>query len=185
VTDSIGPAFIRSERPGDEDAIRIVHESAFPGPGEACLVAALRRSGLLMVSLIAEEAGAIVGHVAFSPVSVAGTRTGFALGPVAVIPARQRAGIGSALVRRGLDACRQAAVPFIVVLGDPAYYSRFGFGPASARGLIDEYRGGVAFQALELRMGGIPPEAGLVRYADEFTLVAGSAPPSGDRLRVP
>ena len=185
MTDSIGPALIRSERPGDEDAIRIVHENAFPGPGEARLVAALRRSGLLMVSLIAEEAGAIVGHVAFSPVSVAGTRTGFALGPLAVIPPRQRGGIGSALVRRGLDDCRQAAVPFIVVLGEPAYYSQFGFGPASARGLIDEHRGGVAFQALELRMGGIPPEAGLVRYADEFTLVAGSAPPSRDRLRVP
>jgi putative acetyltransferase len=172
VTGTIGPALIRSERPGDEDAIRLVHENAFPGPGEARLVAALRRYGRLTVSLI-EKSGAIVSPVAFSPVSVAGTRAGVALGPVAVIPACQRAAIGSALVRRGRDCCRQAAIPFIVVLGDPAYYSRFGFGPAGARGLIDEYRGGVAFQVLELRTRGIPPGAGLVRYADEFDLLAG------------
>jgi putative acetyltransferase len=159
---------IRPEQPGDAAAVRSVHEAAFPGHDEARLVDALRAAGRMVVSLVAEDNGRIVGHVAFSPVTVEGASDGVGLAPVAVIPTAQRGGIGSRLIRSGLDICRQNGFGFVVVLGAPAYYGRFGFTPAHAWGLDDEYGGGEAFQALELREGSIPKDAGRVRYAPEF-----------------
>jgi putative acetyltransferase len=76
------------------------------------------------------------------------------------------------LVKEGLAAAARCGADFVVVLGDPRYYGRFGFGPAGARGLADEFRGGDAFQVIELRPGALPPGVGLVRYAPEFSLVA-------------
>ncbi len=128
---------------------------------------ALRGSGRLTVSLVAEVAEQVVGHVAFSPVS-AGSAIGSGLAPVAVLPSRRRHGVGARLIREGLAACERAGVGFVVVLGDPAFYARFGFGPASGWGLSDEYGGGAAFQVVELRPGAVPLGAGLVRYAPEF-----------------
>ena len=159
---------IRPEQPGDAAAVRSVHEAAFPGHDEARLVDALRAAGRTVVSLVAEDNGRIVGHVAFSPVTVEGASDGVGLAPVAVIPTAQRGGIGSRMIRDGLDICRQNGFGFVVVLGAPAYYGRFGFTPAHAWGLDDEYGGGEAFQALELRAGSIPKDAGRVRYAPEF-----------------
>jgi putative acetyltransferase len=156
---------VRAERPGDASAIRRVHEAAFPTPAEATLVDALRTAGRLAVSLVALEADTVVGHVAFSPLDAPG---GLGLAPLGVAPARQRRGIGAELVRAGLDACRAAGAAFVVVLGEPAYYARFGFAPASRWGLLDEYGGGDAFQALPLVPGGVPAGRGLVRYAPEL-----------------
>jgi putative acetyltransferase len=164
---------IRPEIPADVAAIGTIHGDAFGQPGEGKLVSALRAAGRLTISLVAEEAGRIVGHVAFSPVTMAGQTAGLGLAPLAVLPQFQRQGIGAALVRAGLAACERSGAGFVVVLGKPAYYGRFGFQRAANFVLEDEYSGGAAFQAIELMPGAIPAGGGLVRYAPEFALVAG------------
>ena len=164
---------VRSEEPSDHRAIHGVHAASFPTVGEARLVDALRAAGLLCVSLVAVEQGKVIGHVAFSRVSVLDATDGVGLGPVAVLPGYRQRGIGEQLIRDGLAACKRSSYGFVVVLGDPGYYRRFGFMPAGGWGLCDEYGGGEAFQALELRPGSIPADGGLVRYAPEFAAVGG------------
>jgi putative acetyltransferase len=162
---------IRSEEAADHGAIRAVHTVSFPTMAEARLVDTLRAAGRLFVSLVAEEQGKIVGHVAFSPVSVLDGTHGVGLARVAVLPAFRRRAIAEQLIRRGVATCRRLNHGFVVVLGDPRYYRRFGFVPASEWGLRDEYGGGDAFQALELRPGAIPSAGGVVHYAPEFAAV--------------
>ena len=164
-------ALVRSERPGDVASIHAVHAASFPTDLEARLVGLLRGAGRLLVSLVAEVDGAVVGHVAFSPVSAVTGAVGVGLAPVAVLEAHRRQGIAARLIEAGLAACRSAGFGWAVVLGEPVYYSRFGFRPASAFGLYDEYGGGPAFQVIELVPGGLPAGAGLVRYAPEFATV--------------
>ncbi|MDR3620076.1 MAG: N-acetyltransferase [Paludisphaera borealis] len=159
---------IRPERPEDFGAIDAVHTAGFPTIAEARLVRVLREAGRLTASLVAEVDGQVVGHVAFSPVSTATGAIGVGLAPVAVLPSHQRRGIAAQLIEAGLSASRSTGFGWAVVLGEPAYYARFGFRPARAFGLSDEYGGGDAFQALELIPGALPVEAGLVRYAPEF-----------------
>lgn len=159
---------IRPEQPADIPAIHAVHASSFPTDAEARLVDTLRASNHLTVSLVAEVEGVVVGHIAFSPVSNALGQVGMGLAPIAVLETHRRRGIAAELVRAGLETCRAAGVGWAVVLGEPAYYSRFGFCPASEFGLIDEYGGGAAFQAIELTAGGLPKGAGLVKYGPEF-----------------
>lgn len=124
---------IRSEQPSDVDAIRRLIDLAFADAAhrsgtEAAIVDALRSAGVLTLSLVAEADGAIVGHAAFSPVAISATLgRWFGLGPVAVLPPRQRQGIGQALIRSGLERLRQSGAGGCVLLGDPAYYRRFGF----------------------------------------------------------
>lgn len=125
ITPAPGEVRLRRERAGDEAAIAALTERAFGGPDEARLIAALRRDGDLAVSLVAECHGAILGHVALSPLKADGPA--FSLAPLSVHPAVRRRGIGTALVRAALDA---AAGHTVVVLGDPAYYTRFGFAAA-------------------------------------------------------
>lgn len=126
-------ALIRAERAGDPDAIRTVVSAAFEGNphsdgSEPGIVDRLRQASDLAVSLVAEDCGTIVGHVAISPVIISdGSVRWFGLGPVAVAPARQRQGIGTGLVARGLELLRQNGAGGCVVLGDPEFYSRFGF----------------------------------------------------------
>jgi putative acetyltransferase len=163
---------IRPEQIADLPRIRAVHCACFPTDAEARLVGLLRDAGRLSVSLVAETDGAIVGHVAFSPVTTAGGAVGAGLGPIAVLESQRRRGIGGRLIVDGLKACPAVGFDWAVVLGDPAYYGRFGFRPAVDFGLVDEYGGGAAFQAMELLPGGIPVGAGLVRYAPEFAEVA-------------
>ena len=159
---------VRPEQPGDAAVVRAVHAASFPTSAEARLVDLLRAAGRLRVSLVAEVGGAVVGHVAFSPVTAASGATGVGLAPVAVAEPYRRQGIGAALVRAGLGACRAAGFGWAVVMGEPGYYSRFGFRPAAEFGLSDEYGGGPAFQAVELLAGALPVGGGLVRYAPEF-----------------
>lgn len=162
---------IRAEKPADASDIEAVHRAAFPSPLEGRLVGLLRDAGRLRVSLVAEVEGDVVGHVAFSPVSVNNSECGWGLAPLAVVPPRQRQGIGRELVRAGLVVCAEAGCGFVVVLGDPDYYGRhFGFRSAALWHLFDEYGGGEAFQALELQPGTIPCTGGAVRYAPEFAL---------------
>lgn len=158
---------VRPERPDDVDQVRTLLTAAFPTDVEARLVDALRNAGRLTDSLVAEDGGRIVGHVAFSPVTIDGTGGGVGLAPVAVLPEYQRKGVGSQLVREGLRRAKEAGAAFAVVLGEPAYYSRFGFEPASRRGLTDEYGGGEVFQVI-VWVGTPPP--GVVKYAPEFAM---------------
>ncbi|WP_454813718.1 GNAT family N-acetyltransferase [Labrys neptuniae] len=124
---------IRPERADDIGIIRAVTKAAFEAMAhssqtEAAIVDALRAAGALTLSLVAEKAGEIVGHVAFSPVTIDGAfRRWYGLGPVSVRPDCQRDGIGRALIEAGLADLRRLMAEGCVVLGDPAYYSRFGF----------------------------------------------------------
>jgi putative acetyltransferase len=161
-------AVVRPEQPGDVAAIHAVHAASFPTDVEARLVNLLRAAGHLLVSLVAEADGAVVGHVAFSRVSAATGAVGAGLAPVAVLESYRRQGIAAGLIEAGMAACLSAGFGWVVVMGEPAYYSRFGFRPASVFGLSDEYGGGPAFQVVELIPGGLPSGAGLVRYAPEF-----------------
>ena len=161
---------IRAVRPGDLVAVGRVHRQAFGGNGEAGLVATLHASGLATLSLLGDIDGDIIAHVLFSPVAVEhGDADGLlGLAPVAVRPSHQRRGLGSELVRAGLDAARDEGARAVVVLGDPAYYSRFGFRPASGFGLHDVYGGGDAFMALELQPDALRDCRGRIDYAPAF-----------------
>jgi putative acetyltransferase len=159
---------VRPERPGDEAAIHAVHAAAFPTAAEAGLVDALRTAGRLSVSLVGVVDDRVVGHVAFSPVALADTPGGLGLAPVGVRPAFQRRGIAAELIRDGLAACARAGAGFVVVLGEPDYYARFAFLPARRWGVRDEYGGGDAFQALELRPRALGRCGAVARYAPEF-----------------
>jgi len=163
-------AIIRNEQSSDAEAIRALLLAAFPTDAEARLVDELRRAGHLTISLLAERAGEIIGHIAFSPITVEEKVAGLGLAPVAVHPSAHRTGLGARLIQEGLSSCRTAGAGLVVVLGDPAYYTRFGFKPASNWNLSDEYGGGEAFQALELQPGAAPPSGGPVKYAPEFSI---------------
>ena len=169
---------VRKARDTDVDAIRAVNDAAFRQSGEGALVDALRENGGLMLSLVAQEepGGEIVGHVAFSPVVVESEagRTGAAgLAPLAVLPARQSQGIGSTLVRNGLDLLRRTGIPGCVVLGAPRYYSRFGFDRASRVGLYwkTQPKETDHFLMIELHPGSPFGRGGLVSYRPEFDAV--------------
>ncbi len=159
---------IRPEHPDDVPAISALVTACFPTDAEARLVGLLRAAGALSVSLVAVEAHAIVGHVALSPVTTGAGDQGFGLAPVCVADSHRERGIAARLIRAALDAARSAGFGWGVVLGEPAYYSRFGFRPASAFALHDAYGGGDAFQAIEFTTGALPINAGRVSYAPQF-----------------
>jgi putative acetyltransferase len=121
---------------------------------------------------VAEEDESGAGHIAFSPVRLDGQTVeehGVGLAPVAVLPDDQGRGIGSRLIRDGLAACERAGYGFVVVLGEPAFYRRFGFDRADRRGIGNEYGAEEAFMVLELRNHVLlPGRGGVVRYGPEF-----------------
>ncbi|WP_435363141.1 GNAT family N-acetyltransferase [Haloarchaeobius sp. DYHT-AS-18] len=127
----------RPETAADRAAVEAVHRAAFPTDDEAELVATLRESEAFVpdLSIVAEDGERVVGHVLFTEVSVPGTDAALTLAPVAVHPDRQGEGIGSALVRHGLAACAAVGYDLVVLHGDPAFYARFGFEPATPYGL--------------------------------------------------
>jgi putative acetyltransferase len=167
---------IREESAGDVAAIHRVNARAFESDAEARLVDALRDGGGLVVSLVAEIAGEIVGHIAFSPVTVTsdGGRIfdGVGLAPMAVEPQRQRAGIGGMLIAGGLQRLRAAGHRFCVVLGHAGYYPRHGFVRASTHGVRwerpvpDE-----CFLIQALVPAGLDGVSGTVRYRPELDAV--------------
>ncbi len=163
---------IRAEKSGDIAAIRMVNLAAFGRDSEANLVDQLRGVASTL-SLVAVEAEQIVGHVFFSPVTIEGTCPDpflmLGLGPVAVLPDRQRQGIGSLLIHHGLEVCRQLGCKAVVVLGYPEYYRRFGFGPAKQKGLSCEYPvPNEVFMVLELEPDALVACQGLIKYRPEF-----------------
>lgn len=164
------PTRIRPFRDGDLAAVARVNRAAFGREDEAGLVAMLHTAGHVAYELVAERDGEIVAHILFSPVTIEHGDDGRALGlaPLAVAPAFQRQGIGGALTQAALTTLATGPYRMVVVLGDPAYYARFGFGPARAAGLDDAYGAGDDFMALALKPGGLDGYAGQVRYVAEF-----------------
>jgi putative acetyltransferase len=170
---------IRPERPEDHQAVFQVNESAFGRPSEARLVEALRRSPAFIprLSLVALDRAQIVGHILFTAVEVRSAREShpaLALAPMAVLPEFQRRGIGSSLVRRGLDDARDLGHGVVIVVGHPGYYPRFGFVPAEPLGIRAPFAvSSGAFMALELRPDALRGVRGEVRYPPEFADVEG------------
>ncbi|MBV9863932.1 MAG: N-acetyltransferase [Abitibacteriaceae bacterium] len=176
---------IRPETPADKEAVRYVNEQAFGRAGEADLVEALHARQQVIASLVAvqddqavqdgQQDGQIVGHILFSPVVVeaqAASHAAVALGPLAVLPQFQGQGIGSALVRRGLEVLRQNNYPLVVVLGHPEFYPRFGFSPASAFGIGCQFQvPDEVFMLAELSPGAAAAIKGTVVYPPEFNEV--------------
>ena len=159
---------IRPERPGDEAGIADVLERAFGRSEEARLVERLRADGDATISLIAEEEGAIVAHVLLSRMEAPLRALGLA--PVSVAPDRQRRGIGGALVREALDMARSRGWEGVFVLGEPAYYRRFGFRAELAAGFISPYSGPY-LMALAL-CGPLPTTHGRIDYAPAFSALS-------------
>jgi putative acetyltransferase len=162
---------IRDELAEDVAAVRAVNQAAFETSAEADLVDALRAQAEPFVSLVADEAGSIAGHICFSPVTLSGHDELKILGlaPMAVLPEQQRRGIGTALVRAGLERCRQLGFAAVVVLGHAEFYPRFGFAPASRLGIGSEYDvPDEVFMALELQAGVLNGKAGTIRYHAAF-----------------
>ena len=124
---------IRPECPADEMALGEVTRLAFlshprSSHTEQFIVDALRDADALAISLVAEQSGQVVGHIAFSPVTISDDTSGwFGLGPVSVLPSAQKQGIGRALIERGLSLLRERGAAGCVLLGEPSFYGRFGF----------------------------------------------------------
>ncbi|QQS55536.1 MAG: N-acetyltransferase [Candidatus Competibacteraceae bacterium] len=161
---------IRQELPSDVVAIRAATEAAFLNAPhtdhtEQFVVGALREAGALSISLVAVRAGVVIGHVAVSPVTISGGVSGwYGLGPISVIPDLQGQGIGALLMRAALTQLQDMGASGCVLLGDPAYYSRFGFKAESSLVLPNvppEY-----FQALSF---GQPLPSGVVKYHAAFS----------------
>ena len=160
---------IRDATASDAAAIRAVHLAAFPGPDEADLVERLERDGDVVLSLVAVEEGRVVGHVLISRMQVEGDGRHYravGLAPVAVLPERQKQGIGSALIRDALDRLRAQGEEILFLVGEPAYYRRFGFDTATAAPFASPYAGPY-FMALALG-GTRPPVAGRADYPPAF-----------------
>jgi putative acetyltransferase len=188
---------LRPEQPGDAGTIREITESAFGGKVEADLIDALRAAGGITLSAVAVLSGRripgkstavarrssmcdgevvggeLVGHVLFTPVTVVTERGEFpllGLGPVAVLPAKQHQGIGTLMIAGCLEHLRASGHQGVVVVGEPGYYRRFGFIPASRWGLRWEMEVPEEdFVAMELTPGVLAGVSGVVRYRPEFT----------------
>lgn len=164
---------IREEQPQDREAIRELNERAFGQPQEASIVDTLRRNCDELLSLVALKEGHVVGHILFSPVIIESEGRkirGRGLAPMAVSPEYQRQGIGSELVRVGIGRLEKVACPFVIALGHPEYYPRFGFEVASRYGIKSEWDvPDEVFMILMLdepKMRGI---SGVAKYRPEFT----------------
>lgn len=143
---------LRDERPSDISAIRNIERAAFDGPVESRIVDLARRAGDITWSIVAERKGILAGHILVTPMKLepdTGLRC-IAIGPIAVLPEYQGKGFGSALMQEVITRAREDGYDAILLLGDPAYYHRFGFKTAPVR---NEYGAGDAFMALQFSPG--------------------------------
>jgi putative acetyltransferase len=162
---------IRAEQDCDWPAVYALNAAAFETSAEADLVDRLRVETKTIISLVADDVGQIVGHIMFSPVSLTG-HPGLrimGLAPMAVATPRQRSGIGTLLVRAGLDRCLRMSAGAAVVLGHPDYYPRFGFVPAVNFAIRCEFEvPDEAFMVMELQPGYLRGAKGTVKYLAAF-----------------
>jgi putative acetyltransferase len=162
---------IRRENPGDEQGIREVNLNAFETTAEADVIDRLREACPEFMSFVALDEARIVGQLLFTPaVTIEQGIKGMGLAPLAVHSDYQNQGIGTALMRYGIAKIREAGYPFIIVLGHPDYYPRFGFVPASRYGLVCEYPGvpDEAFMILVFDQDALKNVSGIVKYRPEF-----------------
>ena len=162
---------IRTAHPEDAAGIRAVNVSAFGTTAEADLVDALCARATPIVSLVADDEGAIVGHILFTPMTLDAERELKVMGlaPMAVATGSQRQGIGTALVQAGLEECWKLGADAIAVLGHAEYYPRFGFAPASKFGLKSQYDvPDDVFMIVEGRRGALAGKHGLLSYHPAF-----------------
>jgi putative acetyltransferase len=163
---------IKEECPGDIATIRSLNSLAFGQDQEGNIIDALRANGAALLSLVAALNGRLVGHIMYSPVSL-GELMGAGLGPMAVRPGHQRQGIGSKLVQMGNQKLQEAGCPFIVVLGHPNFYPRFGFRPASTFGITCEWEvADDVFMMLVLDQARMHGVSGLAKYRPEFSTLS-------------
>jgi putative acetyltransferase len=162
---------IRAEEPRDQDSVHSLNLAAFENGPEAAIVDKLRVSCEDYLSFVAVEDGNVVGHILFTPATVDGCdAVGMGLAPMSVLPSHQRKGIGSQLVRHGLQYLRQSGCPFVIVLGHPEYYPRFGFELASNYRLSSQWEGvpDEAFMVVVFNRSVLPKAGGIARYRGEF-----------------
>tara|TARA_R110002095_G_scaffold40574_5_gene37432 strand:- start:3652 stop:4170 length:519 start_codon:yes stop_codon:yes gene_type:complete len=169
---------LRQETVTDARAITQIHERAFGQSAEADLVDRLRRTCPDQISLVAVAGDQLIGHILFTPATIEYTDesklSGMGLAPLAVLPEFQRKGAGSALIQAGLDQIRELKQPYVIVLGHPDYYSRFGFEPAYRYQISCEFAGEnrEAFMIHLLNYQGIQAKEGIARYHSEFSAFA-------------
>ncbi len=161
---------IRHARPADHAAIETLLQAAFGRADEGGLVSRLRADEDVVFELVAEEAGEVVGHILLSRLWADRRELYAGLAPLAVLPERQKSGLGSALVKASLENAREFGCHGVLVLGDPAYYGRFGFSAETARDVGAPYRGLAVFQALALEEGAFADPMS-VSYPDAFAAV--------------
>ena len=162
---------IRKETEKDEESIRRLYETAFDQEAEAYLIEKLRASCGQYLSFVALNKERVVGHILFTPVTLEdNSQHGMGLAPMAVSPEYQRRGVGSLLVRHGLDFLREVECPFVVVLGHPEYYPRFGFERASRYAVESQWRDvpDEAFMILPFDREAFTKGGGVARYRQEF-----------------
>lgn len=170
--DTKSPLLVRDEQPHDREQIRKVNEAAFGRSDEADLIDRLRVEGAVLLSIVAEVDGQIIGHILFSRMTVEtaqGPVAAASLAPMAVLPDHQGRQVGSQLVRHGLAQLRTRGERIVIVLGHQHYYPRFGFSSGKARYLASPFPPD-AFMALELFDGALEGIYGTVRYPSAFGL---------------
>lgn len=163
---------IRAAKPADAETIAALNRAAFGGEEEVGIVERLRCDGLVAVELVAEQGGALLGHILLSwlPTLMDGRSVkALALAPMAVQPGHQKQGIGGRLIVAALGEARAVGAEVVIVLGHPDYYPRFGFSAALARHLASPFSG-EAFMALELVPGVLAGAQGSVSYPSAFGL---------------
>ena len=164
---------IRKERPDDVAAVRDVNRRAFGQDQEANIVDALRTNGGALLSLVATVNGQVVGHIMYSPLTVAENVNGVALSPMAVLPEYQRQGLGTRLIEAGNRKIKDAGYPFIIVVGHADYYPRFGFRPANEYGIKSEWDvPDEVFMLVVLNEEKMQGVSGLAKYRLEFSTVS-------------
>ncbi len=164
---------IREEIFQDIDVIRTINEKAFGQSQEENIIDRLRANCEGLLSLVALQDEKIIGHILFSPVTIEdhhGILKGVGLAPMAVLPEFQRQGIGSKLIKSGIEILKTSGCLFVIVLGHPEYYPQFGFEPASHYGIRSQWEGvpDNAFMILWLNKSRINDMSGIAKYRDEF-----------------